>query len=57
MLVLPRAPGQWLTVTVPPSAEPTIIRIKLEHGNRLIFDAPRRAQIVRDEAVNKEPRA
>lgn len=53
MLVLSRMVEEGVTITVPPSKEPTDIKIKVIHikprQTRLGFDAPKRVEIVRSE--------
>ena len=60
MLVLARRLFQEVSITVPPSNEPTEIRVVLlelrKETIRLGFDAPREIRIVRDDAKNKENR-
>ena len=59
MLVLTCMRGKAVTLTVPPSDEPTIIEIvphPVQRGDRvrLCFAAPRDVEIVRYDAIDRE---
>lgn len=59
-LILGQAAGQAVTITVPPSDQPTEIRVSVSDWTEsrvfIGYDAPKNVGIVRDNAVNKTER-